>query len=182
VIYLAHFSHIRSLSLHWQLPLSLLRAAKGSAILIELKSGETYNGHLVATDAYMNVTVADVICTAASGDRFWKLPQANIRGAAIKYLRLPETCLDLAMEEEKQQQLEPRGGGRRGGATDGPRGGGRGGRHTYQGRGYNASGGRGGRSGDGGRGGRSGGDGRGYRGSGRGGGRSTSTAGRSSNR
>jgi U6 snRNA-associated Sm-like protein LSm4 len=155
-----------------------MRAAKGSAILIELKSGETYNGHLVATDAYMNVTVADVICTAASGDRFWKLPQANIRGAAIKYLRLPENCLDLAMEEEKQQQqqhnFETRGGGRRGGSADGPRGGGRGGRHhnNYQGRGGYNVGGRGGRSGDG----------RGYRGSGRGSGRSTSTAGRTSTR
>ena len=127
----------------------------------------------------MNVTVADVICTAATGDRFWKLPSANVRGAAIKYLRLPENCLDLAMEEERQQntQIEPRGRGRRGGGsfTDGR---GRGGR-TYHnnirgGGGYNA-GGRGGR-----------GDGRGgYRGSGRGGGRSTTTAGRtptSSNR
>lgn len=121
-----------------QLPLSLLRAAKGSAILVELKSGETYNGHLVSTDAYMNVTVSDVICTAASGDKFYKLASANIRGSAIKYLRLPDNCLQLAQQEdEKQNDTTPRGGGgRRGGGYnyDGQRGGG--GRNTSGGR-YN---------------------------------------------
>lgn len=123
-----------------QLPLSLLRAAKGSAILVELKSGETYNGHLVSTDAYMNVTVSDVICTASSGDKFFKLASANIRGSAIKYLRLPDNCLELAQQEdEKQNDAMPRGGGggRRGGGYnnhDGQRG--SGGRHS------NSSGGR----------------------------------------
>ena len=97
----------------------MLRAAKGSAILVELKSGETYNGHLVSTDAYMNVTVSDVICTAASGDKFYKIASANIRGSAIKYLRLPDNCLELAQQEdEKQSDTTPRGGGagRRGGS------------------------------------------------------------------
>ena len=117
------------------MPLSLLRAAKGSAILVELKSGETYNGHLVSTDAYMNVTVSDVICTAASGDKFYKLASANIRGSAIKYLRLPDNCLQLAQQEdEKQNDTAPRGGGgRRGGGCnnyEGQRGGGGRGRHT----------------------------------------------------
>ena len=117
------------------MPLSLLRAAKGSAILVELKSGETYNGHLVSTDAYMNVTVSDVICTAASGDKFYKLASANIRGSAIKYLRLPDNCLQLAQQEdEKQNDTAPRGGGgRRGGGYnnyEGQRGGGGRGRHT----------------------------------------------------
>ena len=96
------------------MPLSLLRAAKGSAILVELKSGETYNGHLVSTDAYMNVTVSDVICTAAAGDKFFKLASANIRGSAIKYLRLPDDCLQIAQQEDEKQQNDAttsRGGG-----------------------------------------------------------------------
>ncbi len=53
-----------------QVPLSVLRAAKGSPVLVELESGETYNGQFVSTDAYMNCTVSQVICAAASGDRF----------------------------------------------------------------------------------------------------------------
>jgi U6 snRNA-associated Sm-like protein LSm4 len=138
-----------------QLPLSLLRAAKGSAILVELKSGETYNGHLVSTDAYMNVTVSDVICTSASGDKFYKLSSANIRGSAIKYLRLPENCLDQAqLEDEKQNDniVTRGGGGRRGGYNpnfDGQRGGRS---HQSGGRHYNndgRGGGGGGRSGGG---------------------------------
>ena len=81
----------------------------------------------------MNVTVADVICTAASGDRFWKLPSANIRGSAIKYLRLPDNCLDIAQQEDDKQSTihEYRGGRRGGGYSEGQRSGGRGsgGRH-----------------------------------------------------
>lgn len=56
-----------------QLPLSLLRAIKGSPVLVELKSGEMYIGQLVSTDAYMNLTVSEVICTAPSWVRLWKL-------------------------------------------------------------------------------------------------------------
>ena len=39
-----------SLSPCAQLPLSLLRTAQGHPMLIELKNGETYNGHLVSCD------------------------------------------------------------------------------------------------------------------------------------
>lgn len=106
------------------LPLSLLRAAKDSALLVELKSGDTYNGRLSSCDAYMNLNLVDVVCTSAAGDRFWKLPACYIRGSAIKYLRLPEPCLEKAIEdEEKEQQSNVRGGG--GGARGGRARGGR---------------------------------------------------------
>jgi len=32
--------------------------------LVELKNGETYNGHLVNCDNWMNVNLRDVICTS----------------------------------------------------------------------------------------------------------------------
>lgn len=32
--------------------------------LVELKSGETYNGHLDSCDTWMNINLKDVICTS----------------------------------------------------------------------------------------------------------------------
>lgn len=72
------------------LPLSLLRTAQGHPMLVELKNGETYNGHLVSCDNWMNICLREVICTSRDGDRFWKLPELVVRGNNIKYLRIPE--------------------------------------------------------------------------------------------
>ena len=46
------------------LPLSLLSTATGQAMLIELKNGDTYNGHLVNCDSWMNINLREVICTS----------------------------------------------------------------------------------------------------------------------
>lgn len=32
--------------------------------LVELKNGETYNGHLVSCDTWMNINLREVICTS----------------------------------------------------------------------------------------------------------------------
>ena len=76
------------------LPLSLLRTSQGHPMLVELKNGETYNGHLVSCDNWMNICLRDVICTSRDGDRFWKLPELVVRGNNIKYLRVPEEARD----------------------------------------------------------------------------------------
>eukprot|EP00548_Thalassiothrix_antarctica_P005057 CAMPEP_0194136104 /NCGR_PEP_ID=MMETSP0152-20130528/6130_1 /TAXON_ID=1049557 /ORGANISM="Thalassiothrix antarctica, Strain L6-D1" /LENGTH=134 /DNA_ID=CAMNT_0038832617 /DNA_START=31 /DNA_END=436 /DNA_ORIENTATION=- len=94
------------------LPLSLLRAAVGSPLLVELKGGDTYNGRLLSCDAWMNMNLREVICTSRDGDRFWKLPSCYIRGSAVKYLRLPPDLLVRAAEiEEKEQALRAGYGG-----------------------------------------------------------------------
>ena len=49
------------------LPLSLLRTAQNHPMLIELKNGDTYNGHLVSVDNWMNVNLKEVICTSRDG-------------------------------------------------------------------------------------------------------------------
>ncbi|KAF8450095.1 hypothetical protein BGX38DRAFT_1184345 [Terfezia claveryi] len=46
------------------LPLSLLNTAQGHPMLVELKSGETLNGHLVNCDTWMNLTLKEVIQTS----------------------------------------------------------------------------------------------------------------------
>lgn len=136
--------------------------------LVELKNGETYNGHMVQCDTWMNIHLREVICTskvrsgddgsegprvpAAScggmlagqrlcldwfagaaaagvanlhagplqlhatsrlfrhpttqpqdGDRFWRMPEAYIRGNTIKYLRVPDEVLDKAREADMRR-------------------------------------------------------------------------------
>ncbi|KAF8806692.1 Sm-like ribonucleoprotein, partial [Phlegmacium glaucopus] len=84
------------------LPLSLLNAAQNKPMLVELKNGETLNGHLVNCDNFMNITLREVYQTNPDGDRFWKLKECYIRGSTIKYLRVPDTLLDVVKEEQNR--------------------------------------------------------------------------------
>lgn len=49
-------------------------------MLVELKNGETLNGHLVTCDNFMNLILREVVQTSPEGDRFFKLPEVYIRG------------------------------------------------------------------------------------------------------
>ena len=62
------------------LPLGLLTAAQGHPMLVELKNGETLNGHLVNCDTWMNLTLKEVVQTSSEGDKFWRLPEVYVRG------------------------------------------------------------------------------------------------------
>ncbi|RZF34696.1 U6 snRNA-associated Sm-like protein LSm4 [Nilaparvata lugens] len=114
------------------LPLSLLRTAQNHPMLVELKNGETYNGHLVSCDNWMNINLREVICTSRDGDKFWRMPECYIRGSTIKYLRIPDEVIDMVKED---MVMKNRGRGEmkgRGGQNQRGRGGGRG---TFGGRG-----------------------------------------------
>ncbi|KAI8580871.1 hypothetical protein K450DRAFT_234977 [Umbelopsis ramanniana AG] len=102
------------------LPLSLLHTASGHPMLVELKNGETFNGHLVNCDNWMNLTLREVIQTSPDGDRFWRLPECYIRGNTIKYLNVPEEIIDMVKEDESKQRQNNRGnrGGRGGQNSD----------------------------------------------------------------
>ncbi|KAI1320834.1 RNA processing protein [Mortierella claussenii] len=133
-------------------------------LLVELKNGETFNGHLVNCDNWMNLTLREVIQTSSDGDRFWRLTECYIRGNTIKYLRVPDEIIDMVKEEANKQRLAggrnsnrggasghgdnqrggyERGGHHHGGADRGGRGGGRGGRGDFN---KSGGGGRGGYS------------------------------------
>lgn len=56
-----------------QLPLGLLNAAQGHPMLVELKNGETLNGHLVNCDTWMNLTMKEVVQTSPVSD----IPKAH---------------------------------------------------------------------------------------------------------
>ncbi|XP_011195123.1 uncharacterized protein LOC105220384 [Zeugodacus cucurbitae] len=81
------------------LPLTLLKTAQSHPMLVELKNGETYNGHLVSCDSWMNINLRDVICTSKDGDRFWRMPECYVRGSTIKYLRIPDEVIDMVKDD-----------------------------------------------------------------------------------
>ncbi|KAI9715939.1 MAG: RNA processing protein [Chrysothrix sp. TS-e1954] len=124
------------------LPLGVLTTAQGQPMLVELKNGETLNGHLVNCDTWMNLTLREVVQTSSDGERFVRLAEAYVRGNNIKYLRMPEEILETVKEQQMKEQAGRggRGGGAGGGRGDdrgrGDRGrGGRGGRGRGRGRG-----------------------------------------------
>ncbi|CAK9196815.1 unnamed protein product [Sphagnum troendelagicum] len=105
--------------------------------LVELKNGETYNGHLVNCDTWMNIHLREVICTSKDGDHFWRMPECYIRGNTIKHLWVPDEVIDKVQEETvKRSDRKPtvggRGRGRGRGEEGGWGGGGRGGKGGYQ--------------------------------------------------
>merc|ERR1712223_1738090 len=81
------------------LPLSLLKAAQNSPMLVELKNGETYNGILVSCDNWMNISLKEVICTSRDGQSFHRMAEAYIRGSIIKYLRIPDDVIKDVRED-----------------------------------------------------------------------------------
>ncbi|CAH7686744.1 hypothetical protein BY996DRAFT_7013651 [Phakopsora pachyrhizi] len=114
------------------LPLALLHGAQGKPMLVELKNGETFNGHLVQCDNFMNLTMREVYQTSSNGEQFWKLPECYIRGNTIKYIRVTDNVIDQVRQQEeaiKQQNRTARGGlqnNDRGSGRGGPPGSGRG--------------------------------------------------------
>ncbi|XP_020283074.1 U6 snRNA-associated Sm-like protein LSm4 [Pseudomyrmex gracilis] len=107
------------------LPLTLLKTAQNHPMLVELKNGETYNGHLVSCDNWMNINLREVICTSRDGDKFWRMPECYIRGSTIKYLRIPDEVIDM-VKEDIQTKTRGRGEVKGRGQAQRGRGGGRG--------------------------------------------------------
>lgn len=89
------------------LPLSLLRSASNHPILVELKSGEAYSGVLAECDGWMNIHMKDAVLTSKDGDRFWRVPDCYIRGNNVKYLRVPEEVIDVAVRESTAEAARP---------------------------------------------------------------------------
>jgi len=79
-------SHTPILTAHlFHLRIGLIHATGPTASqLVELKNGETFNGHLVNCDNFMNITLREVYQTNADGDKFWKLKECYIRGSTVR--------------------------------------------------------------------------------------------------
>lgn len=53
-------------------------------MLVELKNGETLNGHLIACDTWMNLTLKEVVQTTPDGDKFFRLSEVYVRGNNVR--------------------------------------------------------------------------------------------------
>ena len=53
-------------------------------MLVELKNGETLNGHLINCDTWMNLTLKEVVQTSPEGDKFFRLPEVYVRGNNVR--------------------------------------------------------------------------------------------------
>lgn len=112
------------LGTHWyalSIP-SLYFALTMLAQLIELKGGETYSGHLVNCDPFMNLVLRDVTCTSKvrrttvdlllrllmrcrqDGTRFWRIAECYVRGNNIKFLKMPDEIIDVVQEDIAKRQ------------------------------------------------------------------------------
>ena len=49
-------------------------------MLVELKSGETLNGHLMNCDNWMNLMLKEVVQTSPEGDKFVRLAEVYVKG------------------------------------------------------------------------------------------------------
>jgi len=107
--------------------------------LVEVKSGETYNGTLVVADAWMNILLRNVVRTNKTGDQFWQLPEIYIRGSRIKYICVPDDVIDLVPRDADAKKYRPPTSSADRGAARG----GRGGRGASSSRGASDRGGRG---------------------------------------
>jgi small nuclear ribonucleoprotein (snRNP)-like protein len=96
--------------------------------MVELKSGDSYNGTLFAIDHLMNLHLKEVTWTSADGQKFWKaclalrrlllsspsppsppprqLNECFIRGNCIKYFRVPEDTVEKVKEESLKRPAE----------------------------------------------------------------------------
>jgi U6 snRNA-associated Sm-like protein LSm4 len=66
--------------------------------LVELKNGETYNGHMIACDNFMNITLRDVILTAPDGDKFYQMKEVYLKGNVVSTRVLFDWMLRGMME------------------------------------------------------------------------------------
>lgn len=53
-------------------------------MLVELKNGETLNGHLINCDTWMNLTLKECVQTSADGDTFTRLSEVYVRGNNVR--------------------------------------------------------------------------------------------------
>ena len=72
--------------------------------MVELKNGESFNGHLIDCDTFMNITLREVYQTSADSDRFWKLKEVYIRGSTVSLLSI---LVRLRLTKGRLDQVPP---------------------------------------------------------------------------
>ena len=96
------------------LPMQLLSGSVSTAVSIEVKSGECFNGVVVKADYFMNFLLKDVTITSPDGQSFSKVDKCYVRGNSVKYIRVCEVAIEKAVNL-KQNAKRGRGARGRGG-------------------------------------------------------------------
>ena len=78
------------------LPMTVLKNAISKPIMIELKSGEAYNGILDSADYYMNMKLTEVTITSPDGSKFYHISECYIRGNCIKFYKISDDVISTA--------------------------------------------------------------------------------------
>jgi small nuclear ribonucleoprotein (snRNP)-like protein len=86
-------------------PLAVLRAGKGSKIMVDTKNGSSFHGILEECDNYMNLKLLDSVVTSFDGS-FSKSEVSFVRGNYIKSIQMPEGSMDKLQEDLKKKQAE----------------------------------------------------------------------------
>lgn len=76
--------------------MNALRGALAGPVLVELKSGESYNGTLENADFYMNLKLTGATLTSPDGTEFFKMDEVYLRGNSVKSLRFADDVLEKA--------------------------------------------------------------------------------------
>lgn len=71
-------------------------------MLVELKNGETLNGHLISCDTWMNLTLKEVVQTSPDGDKFFRLPEVYVRGNNVSVPKSHDTSLMVLIQDVDQ--------------------------------------------------------------------------------
>jgi U6 snRNA-associated Sm-like protein LSm4 len=66
-------------------------------MLVELKNGETLNGHLVNCDTWMNLTLKEVVQTSPEGDKFFRLAEVYVRGNNVCIIQPPAISCSIRL-------------------------------------------------------------------------------------
>ena len=75
-------------------------------MLVELKNGETLNGHLVQCDTWMNLTLKEVVQTSPEGDRFHRLPEVYVRGNNVRLFNMYSRRWEEPSKQETSKEQE----------------------------------------------------------------------------
>ena len=68
--------------------------------MVELKSGETYNGTLRGVDKFMNIKMEEATLSDKSGLVFHSVKEVYIKGSMIKYFTLDNGLLEKIEKTE----------------------------------------------------------------------------------
>lgn len=83
------------------IPIQLLHEAEGHVVSVELETGFTYRGKLIAVEDNMNIQLRDIVATARDG-KVSRIHQIYIRGSQIRFIVVPDMLENAPMLQNKK--------------------------------------------------------------------------------